>query len=178
MSRLLLSALALSLCGPALAQDGPEISRSRGSSDGIIVLWPRVVPATEDAEVLALASQLQARLEEMARQVRPEQTEARPRPQWACPRQGGCKATSLSAVLAHHEGGCAVVALVGPPGESPVKLVPWAADVQLKRSSAVFRSPPESLLIVQDFVPCGALSAALDQPEESVTAAIRAALTP
>lgn len=178
MSRVLLATLALGLCAPALAQDGPEISRSRGPSDGIIVLWPRVVPASADPELLELASQVQSRLEQAALQIRPERTEVRPWPQWACPMDGGCKATSLSAVLAHQEGGCAVVALVGTPGETDVKLTPLAGDMSLERSSAVFRTPPESLLTIQDFVPCGELSAALDQSEEPITAAIRAVVSP
>src|SRR4051812_28885981 len=45
------------------ANDTPEISRSRGTAGGVVVLWPRIVPRSEDPAVLDLATRIQAKLE-------------------------------------------------------------------------------------------------------------------
>jgi len=82
--------------------------------------------------------------------------EVRPEPERVCP-QGGCLATSLGAVFHQHGDGCVVVATVGPPGRTPRRLAPWGGAVDLKAARAEFRSPPESLLVIRDYLPCSEL---------------------
>ena len=48
------------------ANNAPEISRSRGEQGGAVVLWPRVIPKTDDPAVLELAARVQARLAQLA----------------------------------------------------------------------------------------------------------------
>ena len=97
-----------------------------------------------------------------ARTVPEARVSVRPRPERVCPQQG-CKGVSLGAVLGHQEGGCFAVALIGAPNGGSVQLVPWAGKVLAPRGGQVpFRSPPESRLMVTEFVPCQDLLGLLD----------------
>src|SRR5262249_6485435 len=49
--------------------DAPEISRSRGTKGGVVVLWPRVWPRSEEPGATELATKVQKRLEELARRA-------------------------------------------------------------------------------------------------------------
>lgn len=155
--------LSLLAAGPAFAGgDGAEISRSRGKAGGAVVLWPRVVPEAQDPSLDDLATKLQQRLEAIAhRNVSESRTVVRPKPERVCP-QEGCKGVSLSVMLAHQEGGCAAVALVGAPGAEPSVMIPWAGKVVTAGTSLAFRQPPESQVTVTEFVPCGELLTRLD----------------
>ncbi len=158
-----LGALMALLAAPALAGgDGPEISRSRGKKDGVVVLWPRVVPATEDAAVTALAGQLQQKLAAMAGEaVDPGKVDARPPPERACS-QVGCKGASVGLMLGQRNGGCAVVGIVSGPGVAPQQLVPLAGQMTLQGSSLPFRQAPEQVVTISEFVRCDQVLETLD----------------
>lgn len=164
----------LHLLAAAYAADAPEISRSVGERGGVVVLWPRVLPATTDPALLVEARRLQARLAELAASAAPSAPrDVRPEPERVCPRQG-CTAVALGAVLYHSDGGCIAVVTVAPPGPSASALVPWGGVVDLKAPSSAFREPPESQLSIRDMVPCGSLVGETAKLDEPVLAAIRA----
>lgn len=167
---------ALLACLSAVAADAPEISRSAGEKGGVVVLWPRVIPATDDPAVLGQAAALQARLKAVVELEAPGVTvDLRPAPERVCPR-AGCKAVAVGAVLHHREGGCVAVATVSDPGPSVAALVPWGGLVELKQPTTPFRDPPENALVVKDFAACADLGAATAPRDEAVRAAVRAAL--
>lgn len=171
-----LLAFAVGWSGAAFAGDGPEISTSAGPRGGLVVLWPRIVPESAEPEITALAAEVQAWLAEVAGRTG-RAVDVRPAPERACPRaSGGCRATSVSAVLAHEGGGCALVAAMGGPGEAPVTLHPWVGRVQVREATVPFREPPEAGLRVADFVPCGEVRAQLAEREDLIVDALRAAL--
>jgi len=145
------------------SNDAPQISRSVGEPGGFVVLYPRIaLPRSSagqvpDSELKSIASQLQQRLAEIAKRVRPNaKIDVRPEPERVCPRSG-CKAASLGVVVTRAGAGCAAVALISAPGTSPQRLVPWAAQMRLKEQSVPFREPPERAVGVTDYVRCGDL---------------------
>lgn len=149
--------------GPVQAKtrdDAPEISRSVGQSDGIVVLWPRIAPRTEDPAVVELTRLVQARLRAIALDTYGEKVEVRPMPERVCPRQG-CTAPTLSAIVTVQGEACAVVATLSSPGQSPTRLVPWAGGAEVKGGEAPFREPPESYVKVTEFAKCADLKKAL-----------------
>lgn len=143
------------------ANDSAEISRSLGAPGGVVVLWPRIVPRSEDPATLAMAEQVQSRLATMARKGAGELVDRRPSPERVCPKDGGCRAASVGAVIAVKDKGCALVAVVSAPGIAPARLVPWAGTVKLRSAEAPFREPPENEITVEEFVPCEKLVADL-----------------
>ena len=155
--------LGLLLAVPAQAGgDDETISRSRGKKGGVVVLWPRIVPETQDGAIDALGTELQARLTQIAqRTVDPAMVMVRPAPERACP-LNGCKATTLSVVLGHQEGGCFAVGLVGGADGGTVQLFPLAGSVRASSREVDFRDPPENKLLVTEFIPCDDLLGALD----------------
>lgn len=160
--------------------DAPEISRSVGEEGGVIVLWPRVVPKSDDPAVQELAAAVQARLSSTAKQIA-DNVDTRPEPERVCPKGNGCKAVSLGAVVTVKGGGCSVVALVGPPGVSSTRLVPWIGGVELRATTVPFREPPENQITVAEFAPCDKVrqdiaSNAPPGDETKLTAAIKEAL--
>jgi len=160
---------------PVDTRDAPEISRSRGQKGGFVVLWPRIVlPRGEapDASLRQLAGRVQKRLAEVTAQAAPGRAlDLRPEPERVCHRSG-CEAASVGALLTRAGKGCAVVALVSGPGTSPATLVPWAGSLRLSSPEVAFRSPPESVLGVKDYVPCDALDTALAAHDAQVKAQI------
>lgn len=162
----------------ALAADAPEISRSVGPPGGVVVLWPRIIPASTDPAIRLAASQLQARLRATVEQALPgAPIDVRPEPERVCPRQG-CAAVAVGAVLTHAQGGCVAVVTVSRPGASSAGLVPWAGVVEPKQPSVPFREPPESQLTIRDFVPCAELAAAAAARDAGVVEAVKAAAVP
>lgn len=161
--------------GPVIGgspNDSPEISRSVGGPNDIVVLWTRVVPKTTDAKITQLAGNIQARVRAAAMAAFPGRTiDLRPQPERVCPR-AGCKVLSVGALLLHSNGGCAVVALVTAAGTTPTRLFPWAGQVDLKRNFAPFREPPESNVVVRDYAPCSLDPMAAG--DDGITAAIQA----
>lgn len=161
-------------------QNAPEISKSGGAEGGVVVLWPRVAPKSDDPEVKEIAELAQSRLASLAGELGVE-VDKRPEPERVCPRPQGCKAVSLGFVLAKHQGGCALVATVSKPGESPATLVPWVGTVELRSSTVPFREPPESEVSVTEMASCSKLKKDLSAnaapaDEAKVVSALKAAL--
>jgi len=158
----MLCGLLLATAGAWAGDDGPEISRAKGKKGGVVVLYPRVVPATDDPTVVAVATQLQQQLSAVAqRAADPRKVDVRPAPERVCP-QEGCKAASLGVLLGHRGGGCAVVVQVGPPGIANQQLFPVAGEVALRAQVATFRQPPERLVTITEFAPCADVMAGLE----------------
>lgn len=159
--------------------DSPEISRSKGTPGGVVVLWPRILPRSEDPVVLELATLVQARLAKLAG-ASADPVDRRPAPERVCPKGEGCAAASVGAIVAIKDKGCALVALVSKPGISPAQLIPWAGRVKLRNPTAVFRDPPENEVTIEEFVPCEKLRADLGSnvapsDEAALDAAIKGA---
>lgn len=162
---------------PALRTDN-RVSASAGEAGGVVVLWPRIIPADAAGARTPQAAALQKKLTGVADvELMGWAQDVRPAPERVCP-QAGCKGVSLGVLLVHKAEGCAAVALVSRPGRSAAQLVPWAGKVTVKRDFVPFREPPESEIVVHDFVPCGDLAAALSEKEPAVRAAVRGASKP
>ena len=152
---------ALGAAWAAVGQ-GEEVSQSRGKKDGVVVLWPRLVPASDDQAMRLAATGLQAAVAERAGAlVTAERVDTRPEPERVCPREG-CRAVSVSLLIGHQGGGCAVVALVGPPGPEAQRLVPLVGTIDLAGPGVSYRSAPEGHVVVREFVPCEQIREGLD----------------
>ncbi|MCB9693643.1 MAG: hypothetical protein H6736_17660 [Alphaproteobacteria bacterium] len=167
--------LLLALAASAGTQDDRRLEdavlQTRGRKGAVVVLWPRVIPATDDADVKAAAGAIQRRIDEAIRKTAPMAPRVMaPAPQRVCPR-GGCREASVGVLIGHQDGGCVAVALVNPPGESPTELVPLAGDVELRSPTVPFRAPPEEAVIVRDLLPCTQIAGSMD--EAKLVAAVR-----
>lgn len=153
----------------AAAEDAaPEISRSRGPKGGVVVLWPRVWPKSDDATTRDLATKVQQRLQVLAKRAAGARTvELRPEPERACPKKG-CEATAVSAVVVVRDKACAVVAFASGPGTSPGHLLPWAGKVELASDVVPFREPPEERVKVVDHVPCATVLDGVDDADAAL----------
>lgn len=141
---------------------GTEVSHARGKKDGVVVLWPRVVPETTDPLVNQVASSVQQAVATTVSALVPaERTSVRPSPERVCPRDG-CRAVSVTVMVGHQAGGCAAVALIGPPGPEAQRLVPLAGAIDLAGAGVPYRDRPEDHLVVREFVPCAELTGQLD----------------
>lgn len=160
----------------ASSVDAPEISRSAGVPNGVVVFWPRVSPRSEDPAMRTIAANVQGRLRTLVERTLPGRAvDVRPEPERVCPR-AGCNAMTVGFSLYHsNSGACSVVALVSGAGASPARLVPWAGRVQLREETVPFREPPEARILVEDAVPCAGLGDALTAGEAAVAEAIRTA---
>ena len=160
----------------ARSRPGPEISRDRGRPNGVVVLWPRVVPESEAPWVRDLARELQASAARIAREVvGKRRVEARPEPERVCPREG-CRAVSVSMLLAHRGSGCALALVVGAPERGNGQLIPLHGAWLLESSELGFREPPERAAVVEDFAPCATVVPTLT-PERLAPAIERALKT-
>lgn len=154
----------------------PTVSRAAGAQGGIVVLWPRVIPSANGPKLAPVATDAQARLAGLVAQTLPGRPiELRPDPERSCP-QGGCKGVSVGVLIANQQEGCAAVALVGQPGQTPRRLIPWAGRIERKAMSVAFREPPESYITVTEFTPCATLGDALEAGKPAVAEAIRFAV--
>ena len=152
-----------------------RISTSVGEEGGVVVLWPRVVPADDAGSLSSVAASLQERLRTIAEKALPGRPQdVRPEPERACPYRG-CKGVSIGAVLAHAGQGCAVVAIVSRPGQSAANLVAWTSGTKVRASVVPFREPPESKIEVSDYRPCQELESDLAERDPAVEAAAREA---
>ncbi|MFT4622434.1 MAG: hypothetical protein ACI8PZ_001090 [Myxococcota bacterium] len=168
-----LALVAASLAGEQLA---PEVSHDPGVAGGVVLLWPRVVPAGRPAIASAAGWQVQRALASLVREVAPDRpTSVRPEPERVCPR-AGCVAMRVGALIVRERSACAVVATVGPPGVTPLRLIPWVGAVRIDTPEVPFRDPPENSVAVGDFVPCDRLSGPLTAGVDDVRAAVVAAL--
>jgi len=151
----------------------PEISHSKGTKGGVVLLYPRIIPASVAAEAGPLASQVQQRLGAIAQRALPGRPiDIRPRPERACPK-GGCDGMPINVVFSKSGNACMVVAVIGGPGETPQRLIPWAGEVVFRSDTVPFRDPPESQITVKDYAPCDALMNTLTDNESFIEAAIR-----
>lgn len=160
---------------PAAASsiDGPEISRSFGDENGVLLLWPRIVGPGSPASSRALAGELQAWMHRFLQETFPDRAiEVRPEPERVCP-QAGCRAPTVGILLLQEEDGCAVLALVSAPGRSPSQLLPWVGDVRVGQSSVPFRESPEAHVTVQDFAPCGEVMQRVEEGRPSLEPVLR-----
>ena len=145
-----------------------RVSTSRGTVDGIVVLWPRVTASGGSAaQAAAVQQRLRAIAERLGRTL-----DVRPEPQRVCP-QSGCLGASLGAVLLQSGTGCAVVATISRAGTAPARLVAWAGDVELRQTMVPFREPPEQQVRVVDFAACSDLETSLLAAEPEIEQAIR-----
>jgi hypothetical protein len=156
--------------------DDPKISRSAGKPGGVVVLWPRVIPTDITDMNRRLVQEIQTQLRVVVqRTAAGKPLDVRPEPERVC-RRSGCEATSVSVLFTRHGDGCAVVALVTPPGPVETTLVPWAGGVELSRTQIPFRDAPESYIKVKDLARCSELTQIMRQNDAAVEAAIRAAI--
>lgn len=169
-------AALLLLLAPALAADGPEVTRDIGRAGEVVVLWPRISPMTEDPQILQIAAEAQSVLSQLAQSL-DQEPNVRPMPERVCPREkNGCRVPTLSALIAHQDGGCAVIGLVSAAGEAPTEVIGWVGHVQVRERSVAFREAPESIVRIADFAPCDSVLAALPERSDVLTDALRAAL--
>lgn len=176
MGALLLASLAWAGSDADPTKLQAEISRSGGQKGGIVVLWPRVIPRSDKPQDRADASFIQQQLQNVAERVLPGRPiDRRPEPERVCPR-AGCDGISVGAVFLHEERGCAVVATVTRPGQSPSKLVTMSGALSLKALESPFRGePPESFVVVHDFDRCTEIGAMMQLRMAALEAALREA---
>lgn len=174
-----LLALGVSV-GVALAGDSkdptklpPEISRSAGVSGGVVLLWPRVIPRSDDPQTEQDAAFVQGQLRAaIARALPGRPVDVRPNPERVCPRSG-CVGVSVGAVFMHKEAGCGVVATVSKPGTEPQRLITMAGALSLTAETAPFREPPETFVTVHDFDRCVDLGPSMELRMAALEAALR-----
>ncbi len=153
-----------------------RVSASPGEPGGVVVLWPRVIPAAEIERKDGVEARVQQELLALAKQTLPGRPiDVRPEPERTCP-AAGCKAVALGALILRQEAACAVVAIVMPPGTTkPTALLPWTGKLQLKRAEVSFRDPPESEVTIKDFGRCSELPGSLKAEAPAVAELLRAA---
>ncbi|MCC7538377.1 MAG: hypothetical protein IT379_19290 [Deltaproteobacteria bacterium] len=152
---------------------GGRVSSSGGPEGGVVILWPRLVPAESADALREPATQVQARLRAIVERALPgRQIEVRPEPERACP-QAGCTAVAISAVLFRRDNGCVAAATGSRPGRSPTRIVAWAGEMTLRQSEVGFREPPESQIRATDMVPCDRLLDELSQGDTNVEGLVR-----
>lgn len=153
---------------------GPDtISTQGGDPNGVVVLWPRVIPSANADEVHAITVSAQTRMSGLVARALPGRPiTLRPKPERSCP-QGGCEGLSLGLLLAHVQGGCAAVAIIGGPGRTPRRLVPWAGRTELKAMQSEFRGQPESLMTFKEMVPCEDLVRAMGERDDAIGEALK-----
>lgn len=151
----------------------PTISTEAGDPRGVVVLWPRVIPAATADGLDPIAIAAQARMSGLVAQTLPGRPiTLRPKPQRVCP-QGGCNGLSVGLLLAHVETGCAAAALIGGPGRTPRRIIPWAGRMQLKAMQSEFRGTPESNVTLQELVPCDTLVRTMGERDAAVAEALK-----
>ncbi len=141
-----------------LSKAPPDVSRSVGHKGGVVVLWPRIVPPSDDPAAQAIAAKVQARLADLShRAAGPRDVDVRPAPETRCGPKVGCEATSVSAVIVMKGTTCAVAALIAGPKKAPAHLLPWSGKADFTKDLVPFGESPDALVKVKDFVPCDAL---------------------
>jgi hypothetical protein len=158
------------------SKDPPNIARSKGHRGGLIVLWPRVVPASAAAANHEVVAKVQERLVLLAKRVAgARHIDMRPEPETTCP-PDGCDASSISALVYAGDGACALVALIGGPKKAPVNVMQWVGREDIASPTAGFGDAPESLVKVKQFVGCDELLKGHDNEDSALARAIVVAL--
>ena len=154
---------------------GPEISHSKGTAGGVVVLWPRIIPGTIAEENAAIAAQVQAKVKVLAEKALPGRPiDVRPKPERVCPK-AGCDAVSINVLFTKNSTACVTIALINGPGTSNTKLIPWGGGVELKSDTIQFRDMPENFVKIKDYVPCDQLLTNMAEQDQFIEAALRAA---
>jgi len=154
---------------------GAEISHSKGVAGGVVVLWPRIIPASIAEENTQLAAQLQAKVKSVVERALPGRPiDLRPKPERVCPK-AGCDAISINVLFTRTSSACMALAIINAPGTSPTKLMPWGGTVELKSDTIQFRDMPENFVKIKDYVPCDQLVASMAEADQFIEAALRAA---
>lgn len=155
------------------ASDDPRISRSAGEPGGVVLLWPRVVPADDSETTNAIADGIQRHMRGVVERALPGRpVDVRPSPERTCPK-AGCAGVAFGALLVRRGEGCAVVAMVMPAGTSePTTLVDWAGALKLARTQIPFRAYPESEVTISDFAACADLPGSLSAREDEIVEAL------
>ncbi|MBA3550520.1 MAG: hypothetical protein H0T76_28935 [Nannocystis sp.] len=152
-----------------------KISHSKGVAGGVVVLWPRIIPATIAEENSQIAAQLQAKMKSVVERALPGRAiDMRPKPERVCPK-AGCDAMSINVLFTRNSTACAAVAIINAPGTSQTKLMPWGGTVELKSDTIPFRDMPENFVKIKDYQPCDQLIASMAEADQFIEAAIRAA---
>jgi hypothetical protein len=159
--------------GTALPEDlsssPPEVSRSLGHKGSVIVLWPRLVPASTDPTTNAVASRVQERLADLSKRAAgPRAIDVRPSPETVCAAKNGCDALTVSAVIVVQGTNCAVAALIGGPNKGPSHLLPWSGKVEFTKDTVSFGESPDALVKVKEGVPCDSLLAKRENEEATI----------
>lgn len=154
---------------------GPEISHSKGTAGGVVVLFPRIIPGTIAEENAALAAQIQQKVKAVAEKAMPgKPIDVRPKPERVCPK-AGCDAASINILFTKNSNSCIAVAIINAPGVSTTKLIPWGGTVELKSDTIQFRDMPENFVKIKDYVPCADLVNQMAAQDQFIEAALRAA---
>jgi len=141
-------------------------------------MWPRIIPKKARQQTRGLALSLQNEMRKMVEQVLPGRPiDVRPEPERVCPR-GGCKGVSVGSLIIRDDEGCLVIALIGRPGDYPLRLIPWVGDMRLKKEWVTFREPPESSVIISDYAKCNQVISGLKDKARWVREAILTAANP
>jgi hypothetical protein len=147
------------------------VCANHGVKGGAVALYPRIIPREASPKVEAVADALQLRLRDTIAAAMPgKPIETCPKPQRVCP-QGGCDGLGVGVLLLHKGDSCAALGLINTPGRSIIKIVEWGGKTDLKLTQVEYREPPESQVIVNDFIPCDEL---LDNLQERTPALIQA----
>jgi hypothetical protein len=157
---------------PAATNLAPStVCANHGVKGGAVALYPRIIPREASPKVEAVADALQLRLRDTIAAAMPgKPIETCPKPQRVCP-QGGCDGLGIGVLLLHKGDSCAALGLINTPGRSVIKIVEWGGKTDLKLTQVEYREPPESQVIVHDFIPCDEL---LDNLQERTPALIQA----
>jgi hypothetical protein len=159
---------------PGQTADDPEVSRSRGTAETVVVLWPRIIPSDQAGVSRELAGAIQNHLRNLVSQALPGRAiDMRPEPERVCP-QAGCLGPSVGILFLRDSNGCAVLGLVSGPGQSSTRMIPWVGLVDARPEDVPFRQPPESYVTVKDFsAPCSSVLGLLGDRDAEIIAAIR-----
>jgi hypothetical protein len=142
-------------------------------TEGVLVLWPRMVPREAGPEARDTAQAIQRRLRRLAEEALPGRpVDVRPEPERVCPR-AGCNSPTLGAVFARVNNGCVVVASVSAPGTAPARLIPWVGAVRLRQTEVPFREPQEGSVTITDAARCTEVVGALESAPAELLEALR-----
>lgn len=153
-----------------------RVSSSAGVEGGVVILWPRIVPATIADENRQLTSSLQQHVRSLVEKTLPGRPlDIRPEPERVCPRTG-CKGVSINILFHRNNTGCVAIALINAPGTSDTQMIPWAGGIEFKQgqTSVPFREPPESHVTVKDYALCTGLLETMKAQDAVVANALKA----
>jgi hypothetical protein len=139
----------------------------------VTILWPRLIPRETATPSSDLASKLQDRLIQIARNALPGRSfDVRPEGERSCP-DAGCPGGSVGVLLVRKGNACALVGMVGKPGRGDIRLIAWGGRLVLKKDQVEFRDPPESSVKIEDYGRCDTLLTDMEARTSEVETVIR-----